>query len=134
IGGMHAAFAMMLALEHRERTGEAQLVEVALIEPALNIAAEQVIEWSANGVLLQRQGNRSPDAAPQGVYRALEADWWVAVSTETDDEWARLRAALGDPDWARDLRFATAAGRHAGHDEIDEHLRAWFAERPRALP
>ena len=133
VGGMHAAFAMMLALEHRERTGEAQLIEVALIEPALNIAAEQVIEWSANGVLLERHGNRSPYAAPQGVYPALEPDWWVALSIENDDEWTRLRAALGDPEWAADTRFATAAGRHAHHDEIDENLRPWFAERPRDL-
>ena len=133
VGGMHAAFAMMLALEHRERTGEAQLIEVALIEPALNIAAEQVIEWSANGVLLERQGNRSPYAAPQGVYPALEPDWWVALSIETDDEWARLRIALGEPEWASDARFATAGGRHEHHDEIDEHLRAWFARQPRDL-
>jgi len=131
VGGMHAAFAMMLALEHRERTGEAQLIEVALIEPALNIAAEQVIEWTANGVLLERQGNRSPYAAPQGVYPALEPDWWVALSIETDEDWSRLRAALGDPEWARDDRFAAAPGRHAHHAEIDEHLRPWFAERPR---
>jgi crotonobetainyl-CoA:carnitine CoA-transferase CaiB-like acyl-CoA transferase len=133
IGGMHAAFAMMLALEHRERTGEAQLIEVALIEPALNIAAEQVIEWTANGVLLERRGNRTPWAAPQGVYRALEPDWWVGISIETDDEWVRLRAALGDPEWARDERFATAPGRHEHHDEIDQHLGAWCAERPRDL-
>ena len=74
------------------------------------------IEWSANGVLLERHGNRSPYAAPQGVYPALEPDWWVALSIETDDEWARLRLVLGDPEWARDSRFATAAGRHArGH-------------------
>lgn len=133
LGGMHAAFAMMLALEHAARTGQGQLVEVPLIEPALNAAAEQVIEWSANGVLLERQGNRSPHGAPQGVYRALEDDQWIALSIETDAEWQRLRAALGDPEWARDARYATAAGRHAGHDAIDEHLRAHFLAQPRDL-
>jgi len=133
LGGMHAAFAMMLALEHAARTGEGQLVEVPLIEPALNAAAEQAIEWSAHGVLLERQGNRSPHGAPQGVYPAKEHDQWVALSVETDAEWARLRAALGDPEWARDPRFATAAGRHAGHDVLDAGLRAWFAGQPREL-
>ena len=92
-----------------------------------------MIEWSANGVLLERHGNRSPYAAPQGVYPALEPDWWVAVSIENDEDWARLRTALGDPEWARDSRFANAPGRHSHHDEIDVHLRAWFAERPRDL-
>ncbi len=133
LGGMHAAFAMMLALEHAERTGRGQLVEVPLIEPALNAAAEQVIEWSAHGVLLERQGNRSPHGAPQGIYRALEDDQWVALSIETDAQWQRLRAALGDPEWAREARYATAAGRHAGHDAIDDHLRAHFLAQPRDL-
>ncbi|MBY0399219.1 CoA transferase, partial [Myxococcota bacterium] len=133
MGGMHAAFAMMLALEHAARTGEGQLVEVPLIEPALNAAAEQAIEWSNHGVLLERQGNRSRHAAPQGVYRAREDDHWVALSVETDAEWARLRTALGDPDWARDPRYAAAAGRQAHHDAIDTGLRAWFAGQNRDL-
>ncbi|MFO0689973.1 MAG: CoA transferase [Myxococcota bacterium] len=133
LGGMHAAFAMMLALEHAKRTGEGQLVEVPLIEPALNAAAEQALEWSANGVLLERQGNRSPHAAPQGLYRTRGDDQWVALSVETDAEWSNLRVALGDPEWARDPRLATAAGRQAQHDAIDAGLRAWFADQPRDL-
>ena len=52
-----------MALEHRRRTGEGQLVEVPLVEPALNIAAEQVIEYSAYGRVLTRSGNRGPAAA-----------------------------------------------------------------------
>jgi len=133
LGGMHAAFAMMLALEHAAETGEGQLVEVPLIEPAFNAAAEQAIEWSAHGILLERQGNRSPHGAPQGVYRAREDDRWVALSIETDAEWERLRKALGDPEWARDPRYATGAGRRAGHDAIDAGLRAYFANEPRDL-
>lgn len=131
LGGMHAAFAMMLALEHAARTGEGQLVEVPLIEPALNAAAEQVIEWSAHGVLLERQGNRSPHAAPQGIYRTRESDRWVALSVETDAEWANLRRALGDPEWASDPCYATAAGRQTHHDALDAHLQDWFAAQPR---
>ena len=133
LGGMHAAFAMMLAVDHASRTGQGQLVEVPLIEPAFNAAAEQVIEWSAHGVLLERQGNRSPHAAPQGVYRAREDDHWVALSIETEVEWDRLRKVLGDPEWARDPRYATAAGRHAHHDALDSHLRDYFAAQPRDL-
>ena len=133
LGGMHAAFAMMLAVDHASRTGQGQLVEVPLIEPAFNAAAEQVIEWSAHGVLLKRQGNRSPHAAPQGVYRAREDDHWVALSIETEAEWGRLRKVLGDPEWARDPRYATATGRHAYHDALDSHLRDYFAAQPRDL-
>ena len=53
------SLALLGALEHRQETGEGLLVEVPLAEAALNIAAEQTIEWTANGVLLERTGNRS---------------------------------------------------------------------------
>lgn len=125
LGGMHAVFALLLALEHRRRTGEAQLVEVPLLEPALNIAAEQVIEYSAYGTLLQRAGNRSPYAAPQGVYRCAGEDEYAAVAVATDSQWKALRELLGNPPWAQDPALATAAGRRAAHDELDVHLERW---------
>ncbi|HEV8296794.1 MAG TPA: CoA transferase, partial [Acidimicrobiales bacterium] len=133
IGGMHAAFAVLLALEHRDRTGEAQLVEVPLVEVGLNAAAEQVVEWSANGVLLQRQGNRSRNAAPQGLYESAETDRWIALSVETDEQWRRLRAALGEPAWVQSSELDSHEGRLARHDAIDAELRAWFRTRPRDL-
>ncbi|MDZ4265555.1 MAG: CoA transferase, partial [Mycobacterium sp.] len=63
--GIHAFNAVLLALEHRRRTGEGSMVEAAMVDAALNVAAEQVIEHSAYGALLQRCGNRGPTAAPQ---------------------------------------------------------------------
>ena len=84
LGGMHAVFALLMALEHRRRTGEGQLVEVPLLETALNVAAEQVIEHSAYGALLERDENRGPVSAPQGVYACAGDDVFVAVAVETD--------------------------------------------------
>ena len=66
--GIHALNALLLALEHRRRTGQGVLVEAAMVDAALNIAAEQVIEYSAYGALLERAGNRGPTAAPQNLY------------------------------------------------------------------
>ena len=89
-----------------------------MVDAALNIAAEQVIEQSAYGNLLQREGNRGPTAAPQNLYRTSELDEfgrpddWVAIAVATDAQWANLVAALGDPDWATD-ELASAAGRRA---------------------
>ena len=133
--GIHALNALLLALEHRRRTGEGVLVEAAMVDAALNIAAEQVIEYSAHGVLLQRAGNRGPAAAPQNIYQADgidefgRDDTWVAIAVATDAQWAALRAALGSPEWAMDPRLSSAAGRHAQHDAIDEHLSAWCRTR-----
>jgi crotonobetainyl-CoA:carnitine CoA-transferase CaiB-like acyl-CoA transferase len=131
IGGLHAAFALLLALEERRRSGEGQLVEVPLAEVALNVAAEQVIEYSAYGRLLQRAGNRCPAAAPQGVYRCAGADAWLALSVADDAQWRALCAALGDPAWTRNPALREAAGRHAAHDAIDAELERWFASRER---
>lgn len=132
--GVHGLNALMLALAHRRRTGEGVRIEAAMVDAALNVAAEQVIEYSAYGNLLQRQGNRGPTAAPQNLYRTSELDEfgrpddWVAIAVATDEQWAGLVEALGQPAWATE-EFATADGRRRHHDTIDEHLSAWCADR-----
>ena len=135
--GLHALNGLLLALEHRRRTGEGVLVEAAMVEAAISITAAQPIEFSAFGALLQRDGNRGPLAAPQNLYRSADTDEfgrldaWVAVAVATDEQWAALAGALGHPAWAADQELSTAAGRHARHDVIDEHLAAWCAQRSR---
>ncbi len=127
LAAMHAVFATLLALDERARRGEGCLVEAAMIESALNMAAEQVVEFAASGQLLERDGNRGPVAAPQGVYACAGDEEWLALAIATDGQWARLRAALGDPSWASDPTYEGAAGRRAGHDELDARLTAWCA-------
>ncbi len=133
--GVHALNGLLLALEHRRRTGEGVLVEASMVDAALNVAAEQVIEYSAYGALLERAGNRGPAAAPQNLYRTADTDEfggndsWVAIAVATDEQWNALRDALGRPDWAMDPDLSTAEGRRAHHDEIDEHLAAWCGGR-----
>lgn len=135
--GIHALNAILLALEHRRRTGEGSMIEAAMVDAALNIAAEQVIEYSAYGAVLQRDGNRGPAAAPQNLYLSNEIDEfgrpdsWVAIAVTTDEQWSGLRCALGDPEWATVGELASAEGRRTHHDLIDEYLSAWCAERTR---
>jgi crotonobetainyl-CoA:carnitine CoA-transferase CaiB-like acyl-CoA transferase len=134
--GLHGLYGLMLALEHRQRTGEGCLVEAAMVDAALNISAEQVIEFSAYGALLARSGNRGPCAAPQNLYQAAgpdehgRDDSWVAIAVATDEHWVSLQRALGAPEWAGDAALATIAGRQAAHDRIDTYLQEWC----RALP
>jgi crotonobetainyl-CoA:carnitine CoA-transferase CaiB-like acyl-CoA transferase len=134
IGGMHAAFGLMTALEDRERTGKGQLVESSLIEPALNIAALPLIEFDAYGALLARAANRSSRAAPQGMYRCREAraerdPEWIAIAIENDEQWRGLCRALEHPDWCREQTLSNQAGRRAAHDRIDAEIEKWCAER-----
>jgi crotonobetainyl-CoA:carnitine CoA-transferase CaiB-like acyl-CoA transferase len=135
LAGMHAAFALLVALEEREATGRGVHIEVPMIEAALNAAAEQLVEYTAYGSLMERDGNRGPDAAPQGLYacrgHAPDAPRWLALSVASDAQWEALRRVLGGPAWAADAALATARGRRAAHDAIDAQLRPWFAERER---
>lgn len=133
--GLHALFGLQLALEHRDRTGEGGLVESAMIDAALNVTAEQVIEHSAYGALLTRAGNRGPGAAPQNLYQVAGTDeygrddCWVAIAVATDEHWVALGRALGDPDWMKDPELTTAAGRTRSQDRIDERLQEWCRSR-----
>ena len=133
--GLHALSALLLALAHRRRTGEGVVVEAAMVDAALNVAAEQIVEHAAHGALLGRDGNRGPAAAPQNLYLAADTDdegardTWVAIAVADDDQWLRLRAALGDPAWAADPDLATHDGRRRQHDAIDERLQEWCATR-----
>jgi crotonobetainyl-CoA:carnitine CoA-transferase CaiB-like acyl-CoA transferase len=133
--GVHALTALLLALEHRRRTGEGVLVEAAMVDAALNIAAEQVIEHSAYGALLQRDGNRGPVATPQNLYRTADvdefgrADCWVAIAVSTDAQWEALRDVIGRPEWAVAPELSDAAGRRTRHDLVDEGIAAWCLNR-----
>jgi crotonobetainyl-CoA:carnitine CoA-transferase CaiB-like acyl-CoA transferase len=98
IVGVHAGVALLAALSHRRRTGEGQLIEVAQIEVAAAVTAEPVIEYSMNGVVQAREGNRRRGYL-QGVYPTNEDDVWVALSLPED------------PD--------------VDHDAFDEMVAAW---------
>jgi crotonobetainyl-CoA:carnitine CoA-transferase CaiB-like acyl-CoA transferase len=136
LAGVHGAFALLVALAERAASGEGHLVESTMVESALNVAAEQVVEWSAYGRLLGREGNRSPLAAPQGLYPCAGGqpgmEIWVALCVADDAQWRALRAALGKPAWAMDPALDTSAGRRATHDAIDERLREWTRTRERS--
>ncbi|MFK7895810.1 MAG: CaiB/BaiF CoA transferase family protein [Myxococcota bacterium] len=127
LAGMHAAFATLVALAEREKTGKGHLLECTMIEGALNAAAEMGIEWSAYGVELARDGNRGPEGAPQNVYACAGEENWLALCVRDDAEWDALKAELGNPTWAEDAEFATQAGRRRKHQVIDEKVASWAA-------
>jgi crotonobetainyl-CoA:carnitine CoA-transferase CaiB-like acyl-CoA transferase len=80
---VHAGVALLAALDHRRRTGEGQLIEVAQIEVGAAVTAEPVIEYSMNGVVQPREGNRRRGYL-QGVYPTSAEGSWVALSVPDD--------------------------------------------------
>jgi crotonobetainyl-CoA:carnitine CoA-transferase CaiB-like acyl-CoA transferase len=129
LAGAHTAFATLLALDARAQTGEGMLVESVMVESALNMAAEAIVESGAGAPAPGRMGNRGPDAAPQGVYPASADDSWVALAVVNDAHWDALVQCLGSPPWAAEVRLRTADGRRAHHDRLDEHLEVWMRDR-----
>lgn len=128
-GGLHAAWAALIGLLHRDRTGEGCLIEAPMFEAAINVAAEPVIEWTAHGELVGREGNRSPYAAPQNLYACEGFEQWLAVSCATDEQFRSLARAIGRPELADDPALATLAGRRAEHDRLDVVIAQWAASK-----
>jgi crotonobetainyl-CoA:carnitine CoA-transferase CaiB-like acyl-CoA transferase len=108
LAGMHAALATMLALRSRADDGHGRLVEVTMVEAALAVAAEQIIEWDSSGTLLGREEMRGPGAL-QGVYRCAGDDEWVALAVESEQQWQALCHIVGSTD----------------DDAIDQAISAW---------
>ncbi|MBW2388720.1 MAG: CoA transferase [Deltaproteobacteria bacterium] len=133
LAGMHAAFAMLVAMGERDHSGRGHFVECSMLEAVLNITAEQVGEYTAHGHLMQRQGNRSPEAAPQGLYacsghHVSENPRWLALSVASETQWEALVDWLGRPEWATRIDRDLLARREK-QDELDDALRSVFADR-----
>ncbi|MFV0259418.1 MAG: CaiB/BaiF CoA transferase family protein [Acidimicrobiales bacterium] len=117
--------AIMAALEHRRVTGRGQYIDLAQAEAALHLMAPALLDYSVNGRIWERNGNRDLVFAPQGSYRCAGPDRWVAIACTTDDQWATLAGVLNRPD----LAGLTVAERHTRHDELDALLAAWTADQ-----
>jgi crotonobetainyl-CoA:carnitine CoA-transferase CaiB-like acyl-CoA transferase len=129
LAGVHAAFAVLAALNFAERTGSGQLVELPMLETVLNATAMQAIESEVFGVTLGRRGNRGHRASIQNLYRCAGEDDWIAVTVRDDQQWHALVDLMGRPAWC-DEGLATAAGRRERADDIDRRLQDWFAGQP----
>jgi crotonobetainyl-CoA:carnitine CoA-transferase CaiB-like acyl-CoA transferase len=127
IAGLHAAFAALTALEVRDRTGAGMQVESTMVEAALNVAAEALLEMSTHGRELRRDGNRGPGAAPQGAYRCAGEDEWVALAVLDDAGWAGLAGLLGRPELSTRADLADEPGRRRHADELDALIAGWTA-------
>lgn len=124
----YAALLIAAALLERSHSGRGQHIDVAQIETGVYSLSEMVVRCSASGESLARDGNRDANAAPHGVYPCAGDDAWIAIAVASDDEWLALVAAMGHPGWAREPRYATAAGRAAHPDDLDARIAAWTRE------
>jgi crotonobetainyl-CoA:carnitine CoA-transferase CaiB-like acyl-CoA transferase len=120
---------ILAALHHRNRTGKGHFIDFSQVEATMCLLGPSFLEFTANGKLPERHGNRSPDFAPHGVYPSAGEDRWCAIAATSDEEWRALAEAIARPDLAKEMRLATLEGRKANEDEIDAAIAAWTRER-----
>lgn len=135
VGPRFSLFTLLAALDHRHRTGEGCYLDCAQAEAGIQFLGQAVADYSANGRIAERNGNRDTVMAPHGVYecrpavRAGEAESppcdtpWVAIAVRDDGEWQKLAALIGGEALAP--RYAAAAARREHADRLDTLLAAW---------
>ena len=128
LGGRFAALAILAALEERQRTGQGRVIDLSMAEGISTLVGHTVLAASLGEPPEQRRFNRDRDFAPQGIYRCAGDDEWVAITVKDDLQWQALLGVLGAAELARP-ELATAAGRQAAHDEIDEAITGWTSGR-----
>ena len=124
-GGLSVALSTLMALRHRSRTGEGQLVEVPLCETFIPYLGGSIMDFTLNGRVQETLGNGHPSMAPHGCYPCKGEDRWVVIAVGSDEEWRGLCKAMGDPEWVRDDRYATTLGRWRNQDVLDQHIERW---------
>ncbi|HEY1412753.1 MAG TPA: CoA transferase, partial [Rhodopila sp.] len=125
VGGFNAAAALMVALLHKQATGQGQNIDLSQVECMLPLVAPALIEQSATGHIPPRTGNRHPRHVPQGCFRCAGNDAWVAVSITSDAMWRALCGAIG----REDLANLTAEQRRTQQDELEALIATWTAGR-----
>ena len=129
--GLHAAVALLAALAHRRRTGEGQYIDMSQWEAALPLVVEGLLTHQMTGTQPTRMGNRDEFEAPQGVFRCLGDDEWVAISCWSDEEWYRLADRIDRPDLAADPALGSRLGRKARESELESAIANWTSQRTR---
>ncbi|WP_328668549.1 CaiB/BaiF CoA transferase family protein [Streptomyces sp. NBC_00328] len=128
IAGLATAYAVLTALRARDRTGEGQVIDMAIIEPILTVLGPQPIWYDQLGHVQPRTGNRSANNAPRNTYRTADGSW-VAVSTSAQSIAERVMRLVGRPDVIDEPWFATGADRARHADVLDGAVGAWIACR-----
>jgi benzylsuccinate CoA-transferase BbsF subunit len=130
VNPVHAFIGILAALRHRDRTGEGQQVELSQLESTVSALGPYLMEYANNGDVPERHANRIDWAAPHGAFSAAGDDRWCVIAVFSDEQWQALRAAMGDPDWARKEKFGTLLGRKKHEDELEECLSGWTRTLP----
>jgi crotonobetainyl-CoA:carnitine CoA-transferase CaiB-like acyl-CoA transferase len=128
--GMYAAVAILAAVAKREKTGQGETIDLAMLDVASGILANQAMNWLVGGKVPHRAGNRHPNIQPQDVFPAK--DGFIVLAVGNDGQFAKLCEAIGRPDWAADPRFVKNADRVRNEATLTPLLTERFRDFTRA--
>jgi crotonobetainyl-CoA:carnitine CoA-transferase CaiB-like acyl-CoA transferase len=128
LAGLYAALGVLAALYERERSGEGQVVDTALLDVCVSSLANVASNYLVGGKVAKRLGNAHPNIVPYQSFRA--ADQEVVIAVGNDRQFRRLAEVLGKPELAEDGRFATNRDRLSRREELTEALQRVFETRP----
>lgn len=127
LGGIIGAFAVLLGLSYRERTGKGQHVDFSQQEGIMQMMTPAFMDYVLNGRVAGPIGNQHPSgaAAPHGVFPCAGDDRWISIAVSEPVEWEGLVAAMGEPEWSRDQAFESLDARLKHIDALHERLAEW---------
>jgi len=127
VAGLHAALAILAALEFRDRTRKGQYIDLSQYEAMCTLLGPALLNASANHKDISPQGNHSDSvpAAPYGCYQCSGADRWCVIGVFNETEWENLCNILGRPDWTREERFSHLSRRKENKEDLDRFLEHW---------
>ena len=118
--GLYSVIAIQAALVHRAKTGEGQHIDMALLDVATAVTANQAMNFLTTGTAPHRMGNAHPNLTPYQVFDC--ADGHIIIATGNDPQYGRLCELLDLMDMIEDAKFVTNASRIANRDEMTARL------------
>ena len=120
-GGLNVAYALLLALYRRRKTGQGMRIDLSMYETGVSCIAPAILE-AQRGMVRPRLGTTHLWKAPHNIYPCTGEDRWITISVASDEEWGRLRTAMGNLVWAAAARFDTAMGRWQHKGSLKEFV------------
>lgn len=127
LSGVFGAFGVLMALRHRDQTGEGQVIDIGLYETVFRILDELAPAYDKVGVVRQRMGPGTVNVVPHSHYPTRD-DRWVAIACTSDKIFERLARLMGCPEVAGDGKYGTIAQREAHREEIDNMVADWTGQ------
>ncbi|MDP6977832.1 MAG: CoA transferase [Myxococcota bacterium] len=128
LSALHGVVAVMAALDHRDRTGEGQLIQMAQLEATIASLGTALMEPLCSGIEPDPAGNTSQVMSPHNVYPCAGDDRWCAISVQDDVAWRSFCRVLGREAWLDDARYSTLAGRLEHRDALDREIEQWTTQ------